>query len=255
MLALLLWLSTATAIAAPPPLHVLIDPGHGGKDNGTTRSATRESEITLAVSLRLYELLRRDRSFKVTLTRSEDRHLNLAQRARLAREAKPDVFLSIHVNSNPDARAKGAEFYFQNQLPPDEESMFLAHRENDMGDSEKETRTYAFVAKNKYPAEVSSIVSDLLDSDRILRSSELSRALKTNWRSRQNKSNTIRQAPFFVLSQLHTPSALVELGFLTNNEDFAQLTQNSVHAKMAEDLYRGLLQYRESITNTGHALR
>lgn len=232
----------------------MIDPGHGGKDHGTMRAAIKESEITLAVSRQLFELLRKDKRFKARLTRDDDRRLSLSTRARLAREHKADVFVSVHVNSNPDPKARGAEFYFQNQLPPDEESMFLAHRENEI-DGADEQATYEFVAKSNYPPEVAAIVTDLLDSDRILRSSQLSTALKTSWRAnRKGKSNSVRQAPFYVLSQMQTPSALVELGFLTNNEDYAELTNPSAQAKMAEDLYRGLIQYRESITN-GHAPR
>ena len=57
----------------------------------------------------------------------------------------------------------------------------------------------------------------------------------------------MRQAPFFVLSNLTIPSTLVELGFLTNADDFKQLTNPAVQDKMAEDLYRGLLEYKESM--------
>ena len=80
------------------------------------------------------------------------------------------------------------------------------------------------------------------------RSSHIVKSLKTNWRGfRKGRSNSVRQAPFFVLSQMTTPSALVELGFLTNSEDFSDLTNEERLKGMAEDLYRGLVSYKESM--------
>ncbi len=241
----LLGFSTASA----SPLVVMIDPGHGGRDHGTVRRGVNEADITLAVSQRLREKLKKDKRFQTQITRVEDISLSLFARARMAKAKKADVFLSIHVNSSPDAKAKGAEFYFQNQLPPDQESMFLAHKENiaEIGE-DVQPLTYDFLDKNTYPTEVSTILGDLLDGDRVLRSASLSKSLKLGWRgSRKSKNNSVRQAPFYVLNQMRTPSSLVELGFLTNDDDYTELTSASTQDKMAEDLYRGLISYKESL--------
>jgi len=237
------------ALVAASPLSVMIDPGHGGRDQGAAKNGTPEAEITLAVSHQLRDLLKKDRRFSVSLSREENSTISLYRRARLAKDNKADVFLSIHVNSSPDARARGAEFYFQNQLEPDQESMFLAHKENVAEEGEKtQPITYDFLDTNTYTPEVATIVNDLLDGDRVRRSSELSKALKAKWRgSRKSKTNSVRQAPFYVLSQMRTPSSLVELGFLTNPEDYADLTNPQMQKKMAEDLYHGLIAYKESI--------
>lgn len=239
-------------MAFAAPLTVMIDAGHGGYDHGTVRAGVMESNITLAVSRELQALLKKDKRFQVTLTRDTDSGVTLSRRAKMAKEKKADIFLSIHVNSSPDQRARGAEFYFQNQLPPDEESMFLAHQEqaSDSGEtSDKDLPlTYEFIERSNYPSEIASIATDLLDSDRILRSSELSKNLKLSWKgSRKSKSNSIRQAPFYVLSQMRVPSSLVELGFLTNSEDFRELTDPNAQKRMAADLHRGLIAYKESI--------
>lgn len=245
---LLKWIfALAGAQVGASPLTVMIDPGHGGIDNGAVHNSYKEAEITLKVSRKLVALLKRDREFKALLTREEDRRLSLAERAELARNKKADVFVSIHVNSSPIAQAQGAEFYFQNQLPPDEESMKLAHRENSEDDGVARI-PYPYLEKNSFSNEVSTIIGDLLDGDRVLKSSLLSKALKTQWRgNRKSKSNSIRQAPFYVLSQMTVPSALVELGFITNSADATELTQDSSQQRMAEDLYRGLKSYKESI--------
>lgn len=238
-------LQVQTSFASDMRLHVLLDPGHGGRDHGTTKDGIHEADITLSVSQRLFAHLQKDSRFQVELTRDEDRSLKLNERSKMAKDSHADLFLSIHVNSSPDTHARGAEFYFQNQLPPDEESMFLAHRENDAGESDSK-QTYDFTEKNSYPSDVNAILTDLLDSDRILRSSQLTKTLKLAWRgTRKGQSHTLRQAPFHVLSQICTPSALVELGFLTNREDFKMLTDPRLQEQMAEDLYQGLIHYQE----------
>lgn len=238
-----------SALASAAPLTVVIDPGHGGVDDGAVRAGHNEADITLQVSQRVAELLKKDKRFRVFLTRENKHGISLADRARVAKDKKADAFVSIHVNSNPDQRAQGAEFYFQNQLPPDEESMLLAHREN-AEDGASGAVPYDYLEKNSLPADLNVIVGDLLDSNRVLRSSQLSKFLKMNWRgSKKSKSNSIRQAPFYVLSRMTAPSTLVELGFLTNASDLNELTSPNSQARMAEDIYRGLVEYQQKSAN------
>lgn len=245
----LLFLLASVAQAAP--LQIWIDPGHGGRDDGAVQGEVRESDITLAVSRKLHALLKADKRFEPRLTRDEDVFVALPDRARMANPVTTDLFVSIHVNSSPDKRARGAEFYFQNQLAADEESMFLAHKENlSAQDEGYQPKPYDFLAKNSYPNDVAAIVTDLLDGQRVLQSSELSRSLKISWRGhKKSRTNSIRQAPFFVLSQMRVPSTLVELGFLTNKDDYSELINEKSQDKMAQDLYRGLVAYSESLSS------
>lgn len=245
--AILLLASLKLNWAYAVPLRVVVDPGHGGRDQGAVRDGTAESEITLKVGRFLHEMLSSDHRFQSSLTRNEDHFLTLGDRARIAHNKKADLFVSIHVNSNPDPRARGAEFYFQNQLPPDEESMRLAHTENG-GELESASGKYEFLEQNEYSSDVASIVSDLLDSNRVFRSSQLSKILKENWTgSQKTRSASVLQAPFYVLSQIKAPSTLVELGFITNPQERKDLTAPAIQRQMAEDLYRGLVKFKESL--------
>ncbi len=246
---ILLAFAHSCEVMAATPMTVMIDPGHGGRDKGATRRHVHESNITLKVGLMLHAMLKNDRSFRPILTRSTDRTVSLTERARAAKEHNADVLLSIHVNASPDPRAKGAEFYFQNQLHADDESLYLAHQENflESGNS-SDVPTYPFLDQNSYPPDVSSIVFDLLSGHRVWRSSKLAKSLKMRWRgTRKGRNNSVRQAPFFVLSQVTTPSSLVELGFLSNSEDFVDLTDDQKLLKMAQDLHQGLIAYKESV--------
>lgn len=245
--AILLLASLKLNLVHAAPLKVVVDPGHGGRDQGAIREGTAESDITLKVSRLLHRLLSSDHRFQSSLTRNEDQFLTLADRARIAHDKKADLFVSIHVNSNPDSRARGAEFYFQNHLPPDEESMRLAHAENG-GEAASPSGKYEFLEDNDYSPDVASIVSDLLDSNRVFKSSQLSKTLKENWTgSRKTRSSSVMQAPFYVLSQIKAPSALVELGFITNVRERQELADAAIQKQMAEDLYKGLVKFKESL--------
>jgi N-acetylmuramoyl-L-alanine amidase len=215
---------------------------------GTIQRNINESDITLKVSKILFDLMKKDSRFKVSMTRTKDEMVSLEQRTQILSDTKSDLLVSIHVNSSPEKRARGAEFYFQNQLAPDEESLFLAHQESEGGADSLKQATYTFVDDSGASSEVKAILTDLLDGDRILRSSQLAKKLKENWTGhKKSKAYSIRQAPFFVLSQARVPSALIELGFLTNPDDFKDLTSPTAQQRMAQNIFSALIAYRESI--------
>lgn len=240
-------------MSAAAPFRVIIDPGHGGRDHGTVHASIRESEITLKISKLLAEKLQADPRFQVELTRAQDVKLTLETRVDRALHVRGDVLLSIHANSSPDKRAKGAEFYFQNQLPPDEEALFLAARENNEVD-ERTMRTPATVkalSSTIKSSDVLSIVEDLLRNSKIEASSNLVKALIRNWQGEdKGLSSRLRQAPFYVISNVQMPSALIEVGYLSNEDERNRLTDPAYQKKIAESLYLGLLEFKESMDKT-----
>ncbi len=242
-------LITLSVNAAAEATRILIDPGHGGKDQGAVRDDLVESKIALSVAKSLFSLLKKDKRFEVEMTRTDDRWMHLFERAALAKKFRAQLFLSIHVNSSPDASANGTEFYFQNQLPPDQQSMYLAHKENAEDDKDQRSGPkYPFIFLRNDSQEIKTILQDLLDSQRLIASSQFASALKANWTiGPATSKRTIRQAPFYVLSQLPIPSALVELGFLSNSKERIALASKATHLKMAKDLYGGIIKFKESI--------
>jgi N-acetylmuramoyl-L-alanine amidase len=225
-------------------LNVIVDPGHGGYDHGTTRQDLKEAETSLEVAKRLVSKLKRDRDFHATLTRTNDHGVGLAERVHIAEQAGGDIYLSIHLNSSTDPKARGAEFYFQNQLATDEEAMFLAHRENEAPDPN--TTRASYPALQDVKPSVRPILEDLLNADRIQQSSRLATYLKSHWRGHK-KTSSIHQAPFYVVSEIHMPATLVELGFVTNPDDYAALTNDEYLNLAAQSLYEGLKEYKDSL--------
>ncbi len=233
-------------------LHVVLDPGHGGRDLGATRGDIREAELALKIAQMLADKLDASPQFRVTLTRNQDHFLSLDERVEIATQVNGDLFLSLHLNSSPDPRARGVEFYFRNQLPPDEEAMALAARENEhylahvFGESAQSTSSQAPQKGLQPRAEVSLIIEDLIEQKRTRLSSELARRLDRHWQGgRKSRANTIRQAPFRVIAQAPMPSALVELGFISHPREAQQLTDRGFQKRLVEGLFRGLQDFKE----------
>ncbi len=243
--------STKPVAATLRTLKVLIDPGHGGADSGASFGNLKESEIVLKVGLLLQTKLQKSPYFSAKMTRVTDKALSLRQRILLAESLQADLLLSLHLNSNPNKQIKGFEFYFQNQLPPDEDALFLAAQENkqenerptkrdlvEAPNSPSETNFYEPTKKN----DIKSILDDLMRSNRLLRSFHLSRTLHLAFGSPQN-SSTLRQAPFYVVTRASIPSVLVELGFVSNPKEAQKIITPTYQDELAEKLYRGLLNY------------
>ncbi|MEZ0393305.1 MAG: N-acetylmuramoyl-L-alanine amidase [Pseudobdellovibrionaceae bacterium] len=225
------------------PLKVIVDPGHGGSDAGAVYGPAKESEITLQVAKHLQDLLRQSSDFHSSLTRSQDQNLSLQERVQLAEKEKADLFLSIHANASTDQRARGVEFYFQNHLPADQESLFLANLENQMV---KETQGPNQDLSKK--GDVLAIVEDLKRQTKMRSSYVLSDRLLKAWnKSGRKNSNVIRQAPFYVISKTSIPSVLVELGFVSNPKESQKLIQANYQKEIALKIYQGLVDYKEMV--------
>lgn len=242
------------AVSLPAAVKIIIDPGHGGSDKGAFKWQLVESELTLQVSRALYSLLKRDPQFKPYLTRNRDQLVSLFDRAKTSRESQGELFISIHANSSVDSRARGAEFYIQNQLPPDEETLFLAYRENqDKSITQRQQNWPLNHIENYelYHEDVQNILQDLNRSFVIHSSARLAKSLYNNWQGvRKSKRYSIKQAPFYVVNNTNVPSILVEIGFITNKKEAERLKQGQYTEKIARGLYEGLVEYfqKKSVT-------
>ncbi|OGI22700.1 MAG: hypothetical protein A2255_07005 [Candidatus Melainabacteria bacterium RIFOXYA2_FULL_32_9] len=90
---------------------IVIDPGHGGVDPGTTQGGIYEKDINLSVAKKLKNHLVKQ-GFQIVMTREDDRTLSLKRRVSIAKSEKPDMFISIHANSSWDRSLEGVEIYW-----------------------------------------------------------------------------------------------------------------------------------------------
>lgn len=229
-------------------MKVLVDPGHGGVDHGAVANGLKESLITLSIAKKLKTLLSSEGRITVDLTRETDQFLGLAERVKMGREKKSQLIVSVHVNWSSDTRAKGVEVYFQNQLPSDENSMYLAARENKDSTDSRIDPHWLQSTSSVNSTEVDLILQDLHKNFRVFQSSQLAKAIAETWEGgAKSKSASVQQAPFFVISNNSVPSVLVEVGFLTHSKEGPLLGTEDYQWTIAKSLHAGITKYYETL--------
>lgn len=227
---------------------VIIDPGHGGSDNGAVYSGVREADIALKVSLLLKAELQKQSHIEAVLTRDSDSTLSLQERVEKSQEQGAQLFVSLHANASPDLRAKGVEFYFQNRLATEEESLYLAHLENQMTQVESEDLKNSVDSTVDKKSDLLAILEDLKRQTKIRRSFAASESLSQAWQRIEKKGHhPLRQAPFYVLAKNNVPAVLVEVGFLSNPKEAQKLMDPNFQLKAARQLAQGVLKFKEKM--------
>ena len=233
--------------AAPPPIPkddsfvVVIDPGHGGVDPGAVRGSTTEKDLMLGIALSLRDALRRVGEVEVVLTRDRDMFVSLNGRVALAHQTGADVFVSLHADSLGAGRARGAAVYTLSDEASDAASAQLA-AQHDRSD------IIAGVDLSGTDDQVATVLMDLARVETMPRTHRLATALIDNMKAAGGPMNKRRkrEASFSVLKSADIPSVMVELGFLSDKRDLANLRDPVWRAVMVEALATGILQWRDA---------
>jgi N-acetylmuramoyl-L-alanine amidase len=226
---------------APPVKHrpiVVIDPGHGGVDPGAIgRSGEYEKTVVLAIAHDLKKDLLADGRYKVVMTRDSDVFIPLAKRVKIAREAGASLFLSIHADTISDSTVQGAGVYTLSASASDAQAAALAAKENS-------SDQIAGIDLSDTSDEISSILIDFAQHHTQERSVRLAQLLVPRiGKAIDMRERSHRSAGFRVLKAPDVPSALVEVGYLSNPADEAVLTSSKGRAGIARALYRGICDY------------
>ena len=226
---------------ATKPL-VVIDPGHGGIDGGAEApGGLQEKDIVLAFALKLQQLLVASGRFDVALTREDDTYLRLEERVALARANKANLFISVHADSFQQPEIRGASVYTRDENATDVLDKVLA-------DNENKSDVIAGFAMPQMAPEVVSILVDLMRREMRVQSFLAAQAIVHQLEpSVQLRRFPVRQADFFVLQAPDVPSVLIELGFLSNARDMANLVETDWQNRTAEAIARGISTYFDSL--------
>ena len=221
---------------------VVIDPGHGGIDNGaSTPNGVREKDIVLAFALDLQQVLIASGLYDVALTREDDSFLRLEDRVTLARENKADLFISLHADSFQQREIRGASVYTRDERATDVLDKVLADGEN------KFDVIAGFAVPEMQPAVVDILV-DLMRRQMRRQSFLAAQAIVHQLEpSVSLRRFPVRQADFFVLQAPDVPSILVELGFLSNANDIANLQKSDWRDRVVAALARGIADYFDGL--------
>jgi N-acetylmuramoyl-L-alanine amidase len=208
---------------------VVLDPGHGGLDSGTIGvNGLMEKDLALAEALKLRKLLQA-RGYTVVMTRDNDTFIPLRQRVTIARAHKADLFIALHADSNPDADTTGTSIYTLNDGRSDREAAALANREN-------QSDIIAGVDLSGDNNPVAPILINLAQRDTRNKSSEFAtNALKSiSQVTGLLARSPHRSASLAVLVAPDVPAVLIELGYLSNKGDAAQMNTEAWRSRVAD---------------------
>ena len=217
------------------PLKVVLDPGHGGLDPGAERDGQSEAGLMLTFARELKEVLLRDGNFEVVMTRDSDVFVPLEARISIARAAGADVFLSLHADALAEGEAVGATVYTLAAEASDAASATLAER-HDRDD------LLAGVDLTQADDLVAEVLLDMARTQTTPRTERLAAALTAAIKAQGLKMHRHPQqkASFSVLKSADIPSVLLELGFLSSENDLKRLNDVEWRAKMAVALREAL---------------
>ena len=227
-----------TPIEKPERFTIVIDPGHGGVDPGTIGAqGTKEKEITLRYAKHLRDLLNATSRYEVVLTRSEDAYVPLRGRVKKSQNANAQLFISLHADSHPEPNMHGLSVYTLSETASDKEAEALAEREN-----KKDIITGVDLSAQS--KDVAEVLIDLAQRDTKNTSARFAELVVAELGTEAKLlKNTHRFAGFAVLKGVGTPSALVEMGYLSNPKEEAELISKEYEDKLVHAIARAVDTY------------
>jgi len=214
----------------PRPL-VVIDPGHGGIDNGTKASSGEmEKALVLEFALLLCDKIEKAGKYRVAMTRTDDTFVALADRVNFARSRHASLLISIHADAlaRGEGDAQGATIYTLSETASDTAAARLAEKEN-------RADVIAGLDLTAEPDDVADILIDLARRETKTFSVQFARSVAGEMRkvARLHK-DPLKSAGFRVLRGPDIPSVLVELGYVSNRGDLKSLTSEAWRERTAE---------------------
>lgn len=237
---------TAPPAEAPPLLDlvpagtlrtVVIDPGHGGADEGARgANGGLEKNVSLSVARRLKAALEARLGVRVILTRDGDGGLGPDERAAVANNNKADLFISLHANASVRPAASGAQVFYL-----------------DLDEYGDEAQRAASAAPESLPVfgggsrNIEVVAWRLAQARHIDRSATLARAIEASLRGRVTmNARSLQQGPLRVLVGANMPAVLVEVGFLSNPEQEALLASDAYQNNVVQGIVDAVIQFRDS---------
>jgi N-acetylmuramoyl-L-alanine amidase len=228
------------AIVQAQAFTIIIDPGHGGDDDGAKvmsigigpQSLIKEKDIALSISQKISDKLAA-KNYSVFLTRSFDRTVSLPERAAIAEKTKADLFISVHINSSPESGAVGFETYYLDN-------------HNDVA-IKKVEKTENIQLKNDeiivQQILVDLVVEQTVNTSKPLAASIHSEIKNTVGRKYGIKSRGIKPGLFFVLALSKRPGVLLEVGFISTQKERIRMMNPKFQEDYATAVVSGIEKF------------
>ncbi len=224
---------------------IVIDPGHGGHDSGAQKYGTVEKDVVLAFSLRLRDKLEASGRYKVLMTRNDDSFVELDERRDFADRSKAALFIAVHADY-AGSQASGATIYSLRDNVATELQRAAKGRVGSEVLSGKELSTVRAEADDEVSS-VKSFLTDLALKELVVNHERTKvfagAVVETMGATTTMMNNPDREAGFRVLKSAKMPSVLIELAYVTNRSDAANLKSDAWRDKVSGSIVTALDNY------------
>ena len=232
---------------------IVLDAGHGGKDDGCSGKHSKEKHLALNITLALGRLIEANfPTINVIYTRTSDVFIPLYRRAAIANENNADLFISIHCNAMGEKLAyiRGTETFVMG-IPSD--NNHTANRENQSVylEEDYQQRYDGFDSDSAEGYIFSSIFQNAYLDRSILLAEKVEKYVRFH---SNRKSRGVRQDDFVVLRETTMPSVLIETGFLTNSKDEVYLNSRAGQMDMARTIFLAFKEYKEEVEQEANSV-
>lgn len=241
--------------------HILIDPGHGGRDAGAVKWGVEERTLNGKIAFYLGEILR-EAGYKISFTRSpldDGAGLSLAGRVNFINHINPDLIISIHHNSNPSDKPRGFSLFWSSYRPWMDESDVTVQRGGRnfpwVREEIRDNVTYVYYRNgNKIEETTGDNAYKIFDSSPVAPASESLQLASSIYREMLllnhieaqyfgGKDEAIVDMENRILRLNRVPAVLIECGFMSNREELDILIQDDNQRMTAKAIARGILAY------------
>lgn len=220
---------------------IVIDAGHGGKDSGARGVVENEKDIVLNVALKFGKLIEKNhKDVRVIYTRTNDVFLELWERANIANKNHANLFVSIHCNAANNKSAYGSETFVMGMRRM-QENIEVSQRENSVILLEDNQERYQKFDPNDPEAVIAFEIMHSAYQEQSIRFAQL---VEDEFVKNGRSSRGVKQGIFHVLRENASPSVLVELGFISNQDEGTYLAGESGKQKMADAMLKAFDKYK-----------
>ncbi|MWN91189.1 hypothetical protein GQ597_10790 [Gilliamella sp. Pra-s65] len=221
---------------------IAVDAGHGGKDSGAIgKNKLYEKTVTLSIAKKITNLLNKDPNFKGVLTRSSDNFISVSQRSEIARKNKANLLVSVHADAAPNQNATGASIWVLSTKRADTELGRWLEQD------EKQSQLLGGAGdalSDDHDPHLSQAVLDLQFSYSQQVGYELAKQVLKEMKGTIKLHKSVPEhASLGVLRSPDIPSILVEVGFISNQNEETLLGSNAHQDKIAKAIYQGIKNY------------
>ncbi len=218
---------------------IVIDAGHGGRDPGAIgHGRIQEKDLVLNYARFLRDALVQTGKYQIYMTRNGDRFLHLRHRTAIARKYNADMFISLHADAAKSKKARGLSIYTLSETASNKEAALLAQKENQAG------LVAGFDIADEFEDDVFEALLDLSLVDAQNKSRLFAKMLHSKLKPRVLvKRNALHFAGFVVLKNANMPSVLIEIGYISNAKDAANLKKSAYKKQIITGIVEGVETY------------